>query len=167
MADRHRFSSGVSPTTGTESVLYNGHRLVAVEQRVPGREPSDVTLDELRPRGYTTRFWRCRACGRERSRRDEFRQPCRQVAADGSDEGCNGVKCDHFSPRTRRAIREDMTVERRTGARYTVVGESGTEYLTDIAAWTCSCPDFRDDRPVFVDIEMFDLSGRKRFQEIH
>ena len=148
MAERDRSASGVS-TNKIEPIVQEGHRLVAVETRVPGREPSDVTLDELRPRGYPTRFWRCRRCGRERSRREDFRRPC-AVAANGDDEASGGEARDDeskVSPRTRRAIREDMTVERRTGARYTVVGESGTEYLVDIAAWTCSYPDFRERAP--------------------
>lgn len=51
-------------------------------------------------------------------------------------------------PRTQRAYRERMQVSlARAGGHYTVYSESGNTYEVDIAAKTCTCPDYRENKP--------------------
>lgn len=50
-----------------------GHALVAVEETLPGKEPTqyDVDLTEGPPYTYRARYRRCRCCGQERNCRAE------------------------------------------------------------------------------------------------
>lgn len=54
------------------------HRLDPVRVWLAGPAPTDVrrTVEPELPAGHWSRFWRCRACGRERERPAEFRWPC-------------------------------------------------------------------------------------------
>ncbi|WP_222914263.1 hypothetical protein [Natrinema sp. SYSU A 869] len=123
----------------------NGHELIAIDEWLPGREPTPYDLDLTDGYEYCTRYWRCRNCGQERNRRDEFRDPC-ETPVPSTPLEASGYAID--DPRTRRALSEDMDVRFATaGALYEVVSESGNTYEVDIEKETCSCPDFEQRQP--------------------
>ncbi|WP_233516828.1 SWIM zinc finger family protein [Haloferax sp. Atlit-6N] len=118
---------------------HRGHDLVRVTEWLPGSKPTDYDIELSDGDGYRTRFWRCRNCGHERNRRDEFREPCR--ATPGRPLVSDGGYAVEDS-RTWKALTESMTVRFGTvGPRYEVDSSSGNTYEVDIAAGTCSCPD--------------------------
>ena len=105
--------------SSTTSPGQHDHVLVAVDQWLPGRVPTDYDIDLSDADGYRTRFWRCRRCGQERNRPFEFGEPCeggplRTPLEDG------GYSID--DPRTRRALSEEMDV--RFGDRGPVYREN-------------------------------------------
>ena len=53
----------------------NGHELVAIDEWLPGAEPTPYELNLTDGYEYRTRYWRCRKCGQERNHRDEFTDP--------------------------------------------------------------------------------------------
>ncbi|QCS44992.1 SWIM zinc finger family protein [Natrinema versiforme] len=118
----------------------NGHELIAIDEWLPGREPTQYDHDLTDSSEYRTRYWCCRNCGQERNRRDEFRGQCETPAPPTPlEEGGYSIN----DPRTRRALSEDMDVHFATaGALYEIVSESGHTYEVDIEKETCSCPDF-------------------------
>ncbi|WP_226483184.1 SWIM zinc finger family protein [Natrinema amylolyticum] len=123
----------------------NGHELIAIDEWLPGREPTPYEIDLIDGYEYRTRYWRCRNCGQERNRRDEFRNQCETpVPSTPLEDG--GYSVD--DPRTRRALSEGMDVRFATlGARYEVVSVSGNTYEVDIEGETCTCPDFEYRQP--------------------
>lgn len=113
---------------------------MAISQWLPGKEPTDYGVELTDGNEYETRFWRCRKCGQERNRREEFVEAC-SVDRLSSPLFEGGYSIDE--PRTRRALSEDMTVRfLERGPRYAVESESGRTYEVDVEAETCSCPDY-------------------------
>lgn len=116
-----------------------GHDLIAIDTWLPGPQPTDSDLELAAGREHPSRFWRCRACGAERNRPDEFAVPCPggrepAVALDG------GYSIE--DERTHRALAADVTVEFLTfGPGYRVIEGDGTEYVVDVDAETCRCDD--------------------------
>lgn len=134
-----RPSRTVDPTPRTR----NGHHLIVVTERLPWREPSDyggfATAKERID--YGSRYWRCRCCGQELSTPDAFREPC---PSDGPPLPLSECGYDPLEARTRRALTESMAVRfGERGSSYPVDAVSGRTYEVDIAAETCTCPDFR------------------------
>ncbi len=64
-SDRERRYSG-------DVARLNEHELVAVDEWLSGTEPAPYEIDLTDGYEYRTRYWRCRNCGHERNRRDEF-----------------------------------------------------------------------------------------------
>ena len=130
-----------SPDAGTNPPRPHDHVLVAVDQWLPGKVPTDYDIDLSDADGYRTRFWRCRRCGQERNRPTEFDEPCQggpllTPLEDG------GYSID--DPRTRRALTEEMDVRfGDRGPTYEVHSQSGRTYRTDIDAETCTCLDYQ------------------------
>jgi hypothetical protein len=123
-----------------------GHVLRAVEEYLPGPEPTEYPTSIGTGQEHRTRYWRCRRCGQERNRPKEFAENCDGERTSVLEE-CGYSVAD---PRTRRALTEAMTVHfEERGARYRVESASATEsgadsettYVVDIGADTCSCPD--------------------------
>jgi hypothetical protein len=133
-------------TTVPPTANPNDHDLIAISQWIPGSEPTNYGIDLTEGPAYETRFWRCRKCGQERNRRDEFAEPC------PVDRLPNPVMEGGYSiddPRTRRALSEDMIVHfGERGPIYDVESESGATYRVDVDAETCACPD-HESREVF------------------
>jgi len=124
----------------------NGHELLTVKEKLPGREPSDYDLSSSgeRPHTYTTTYYRCRHCGQERNHVEEFREPCRARREHPVSDGGYSVA----DPRTRRALSEELDVRfGEQGSTYVVEGSRGIGYLVDLDAETCTCPDFRNRAP--------------------
>jgi len=91
----------------------NEHELIAIDEWLPGREPTPYEIDLTNGYEYRTRYWRCRNCGQERNRREEFSNQCGTPAPPTPLEA-GGYSIDE--PRTRRALNEDMDV------RFAMVG---------------------------------------------
>lgn len=124
-----------------------GHALVAVEETLPGKEPTeyDVDLTEGPPYTYRARYWRCRRCGQERNRREEFTDPCE---GDRRPHPLSDGGYSMADPRTKRALSEDMEVHfGERGSTYEVHSEQGEVYAVDVEAWTCTCADWTDREP--------------------
>jgi|AntRauMinimDraft_3_1070383.scaffolds.fasta_scaffold00275_23 hypothetical protein len=123
----------------------NGHELVAIDEWLPGAEPTPYELNLTDGYEYRTRYWRCRKCGQERNHRDEFTVPCNNPQPATALEA-GGYSID--GPRTRRALNEKLDVRFATvGPLYEVRSESGNTYDVDIEATTCTCPDFEQRQP--------------------
>lgn len=133
-------------TTVPPTAHPNDHDLIAISQWLPGKAPTDYGVELTDGNEYETRFWRCRKCGQERNRREEFTEPCAvERLPNPVMEG--GYSID--DPRTRRALSEDMTVHfGNRGPTYEVDSESGARYRVDVDAETCTCPDY-EKREVF------------------
>ena len=122
------------------------HDLVAIAEWLPGKPPTAYERDVFDAIEYETRYWRCRKCGQERNRPEEFIDPCPidrlpRPVMDG------GYSVD--DPRTRRALSEEMTVHfGERGSVYSVDSESGRTYRVDVEAESCTCPD-HEKRAVF------------------
>ncbi len=137
-SDRDRTYSG-------DIALLNGHELVAITEYLPGIEPSPYDIDLTDGYEYRTRYWRCRKCGQERNRRNEFSNPCEEPQPPTALEA-GGYSIDE--PRTRRALAEDMEVQFvQRGPVYDVLSESGSTYVVDVEEETCTCPDFEQRQP--------------------
>ncbi|WP_058365559.1 hypothetical protein [Haloparvum sedimenti] len=133
--------------TETDPRLENGHELLRVTERLPGREPTeyDIELTEGPPYSYTTTYWRCRRCGQERNHREEFREPC-PVERRPHPVTDGGYSIEE--PRTRRALSEAIEVRfGEQGPRYLVESATGNTYEVDLAAEECTCPDARHRDP--------------------
>ncbi|WP_137290856.1 hypothetical protein [Natronorubrum halophilum] len=123
----------------------NGHELVAIDEWLPGTEPTPYEIDLTNGYEYRTRYWRCRNWGQERNRRDEFLDHCETPDPPVPLEA-GGYSIDE--PRTRRALSEEMDVRfASVGSTYEVVSESGNTYEVDIEAETCTCPDWEQCQP--------------------
>lgn len=117
----------------------HGHDLIAVAEWLPGKVPTAYEIELNDSFEYETRFWRCRACGQERTRHDEFEEPC-EVDRPPNPLVTGGYSVD--DPRTRRALTEEMNVHfGERGPTYAVDSESGNTYWVDVEAETCTCPD--------------------------
>ena len=133
-------------SAGTPDALPNGHDLIAIAEWIPGRPSTNGAIELVDGHEYETRYWRCRKCGQERNRREGFIEPC-QVDHHPSPVIEGGYSIE--DPRTRRALSEDMKVHFvERGPRYQVDSESGSTYVVDVNAETCSCPDY-EKREVF------------------
>lgn len=120
----------VSPDQSTD------HDLVAVTTWLPGAEPTPYDIALSAGEGYRTRYWRCRTCGQERSRRREFGTAC--PAAAGTELAVDGGYAV-ADERTRRALAEELAVQFLDfGPGYAVL-DDGTRYIVDIEAETCNC----------------------------
>jgi len=109
----------------------NGHELVAIDEWLPGAEPTPYELNLTDGYEYRTRYWRCRKCGQERNHRDEFTVPCNNPQPATALEA-GGYSID--GPRTRRALNEKLDVRFATvGPLYEVRSESGNTYDVDIS----------------------------------
>ncbi|USZ73532.1 hypothetical protein [Natronosalvus halobius] len=123
----------------------NGHELVAIDEWLPGTEPSMYEIDLTEGSEYRTRYWRCRKCGQERNRRNKFTSPCADPQPPTPLEA-GGYSTDE--PRTRRALSENMDVRfASVGPTYEVVSESGNTYTVDVEVETCTCPDCEQREP--------------------
>ena len=123
----------------------NGHEVVAIDEWLPGAEPTPYELNLTDGYEYRTRYWRCRKCGQERNHRDEFSTPCDNPQPPTALEA-GGYSID--DPRTRRALNEKLDVRFATvGPLYEVESESGATYDVDIESATCTCPDFEQRQP--------------------
>ena len=132
--------------------------LVAIDQWLPGKVPTEYDIDISDADGYRTRFWRCQCCGQERNRPTEFREPCDGGALSTPLEDSGYSIAD---PRTRRALTEEMDV--RFGERgpvYEVHSQSGNTYETDIQAETCTCPDYQRREAVCKHLRRVELEIR-------
>ncbi|MWV38869.1 hypothetical protein [Natrialba sp. INN-245] len=123
----------------------HGHELVAIDEWLPGTESSPYDIDLTEGYEYRTRYWRCKKCGQERNRRDEFTNPCEEP------QPPSALEAGEYSideSRTRRALTEDMDVRfGQNGPTYEVFSESGSTYVVDIEKETCTCPDFERRQP--------------------
>jgi len=123
----------------------NGHELVAIDEWLSGSAPSPYDIDLTEGYEYRTRYWRCRKCGQERNRRNEFSTLC------GGPQPPTPLEAGGYSidePRTRRALTEDMEVQFvQRGPAYDVFSESGRTYIVDVEKETCTCPDFERRQP--------------------
>lgn len=137
-SDREQHCSG-------DTARLNGHELIAIDEWLPGREPTPYDLNLTDGYEYRTRYWRCRNCGQERNHRDEFRNQCETPAPP------TPLEAERYSiddARTRRALSEEMNVRFTTaGPIYEVDSESGNTYELDIEAEACNCPDFEQRQP--------------------
>ncbi|WP_226007965.1 hypothetical protein [Natrinema salinisoli] len=123
----------------------NEHELIAIDEWLPGREPTPYEIDLTNGYEYRTRYWRCRNCGQERNRREEFSNQC-ETPAPPTPLEAGGYSIDE--PRTRRALNEDMDVRfAMVGSLYEVVSDSGNTYEVDSESETCTCPDFEQRQP--------------------
>ncbi len=123
----------------------NGHDLVAIDEWLPGSEPTPYEIDLTDGAEYRTRYWRCRNCGQERNHRNEFTTPCKHPRPPTTLEA-GGYSID--DSRTRRALSEEMDVRFiEPGPVYDVLSESGATYLVDVEEETCTCPDFENRQP--------------------
>ena len=135
-----------SRTTPAQTTTPRTHDLIAIAQWLPGKPPTNYEREVFDANEYEVRFWRCRKCGQERNRPDEFVEPC-PVERSSSPVMEAGYSVE--DPRTRRALTEDMTVHfGRCGPTYQVESESGKTYSVDVVAETCTCPD-HTQRDVF------------------
>ncbi|GAB3038807.1 hypothetical protein GCM10025298_30200 [Natronobiforma cellulositropha] len=123
----------------------NGHDLVAIDEWIPGTEPTPYDIDLTEGYEYRTRYWRCRNCAQERNRRDEFTGSC------DNPQPPTALEAGGYSigePRTRRALTEDLDVRfSEPGPIYGVRSRSGNTYTVDVEAVTCTCPDFEQRQP--------------------
>lgn len=125
--------------TDVQTTHPNGHDLVAIAEWIPGKPPTDASIDLVDGHEYETRYWRCRKCGQERNRPREFGEPC-AVEALPNPITDGGYTIE--DGRTRRALTEDMRVHfGERGPRYVVDSESGSTYHVDVESETCTCPD--------------------------
>ncbi|QRV17451.1 hypothetical protein JMJ58_21080 (plasmid) [Haloterrigena salifodinae] len=142
--DRTETSDREQHYTGDVARL-NGHELVAIDEWLPGTEPTPYEIDLTDGFEYRTRYWRCQNCGQERNRRDEFSDPCE------TPDPPTPLEAGGYSigePRTRRALSEEMDVQfAEEGSIYEVVSESGNTYTVDLEAETCTCPDYEQRQP--------------------
>ncbi|AGB31724.1 hypothetical protein C488_14702 [Natrinema pellirubrum DSM 15624] len=137
-SDREQHYSG-------DTARLNGHELIAIDEWLPGREPTPYGLDLTDGYEYRTRYWRCRNCGQERNRRDEFRNQC-EAPAPPTPLEAEGYSIN--DARTCRALSEEMDVRfTAAGPIYEVDSESGNTYEIDIETETCNCPDFEQRQP--------------------
>ncbi|RQG94820.1 hypothetical protein [Natrarchaeobius chitinivorans] len=150
-SDPHRNESAQTDTSDRDRSYpgdvahLHGHELVAIDEWLLGTEPSPYEIDLTEGHEYPTRYWRCRKCGHERGRRDEFTSPCDTPQPPTALEA-GGYSIDE--PRTRRALTEDIDVRfGQQGPVYTVLSESGTTYVVDVEKETCTCPDFEQRQP--------------------
>lgn len=130
-----RFAETAIPDTATE------HDLVVVTEHPSSEGPTEYGMERSDGASseYRNRYFRCRVCGQERTRRDEFVEPCMGRRSDPVTDGGYSVE----DARTRRALTEPMTV--RFGVRgpiYSVGTTTGRAYTVDIEERTCTCPDF-------------------------
>jgi len=93
----------------------NGHEFVAIDEWLPGTEPTPYEIDFTDGYEYRTRYWRCRKCSQECNHRDEFTTPCNNPQSPTALEA-GGYSID--DPRTRRALNEKLDV------RFATVGRS-------------------------------------------
>ncbi len=137
-SDRERRYSG-------DVARLNGYELVAVDEWLPGTEPTLYEIDLTNGFEYRMRYWHCRNCGQERTRRRECSDHCE------TPDPLTQLKTGGYSidePRTRRALSEDMDVRfASVGSTYEVVSESGNTYTVDVEAETCPCPDYEQRQP--------------------
>jgi hypothetical protein len=123
----------------------HGHELVAIDEYLPGKEPTPYDIDLTDGYEYSTRYWRCRKCGQERNCRNEFSTPCEEPQPPTALEA-GGYSIDE--PRTRRALTEDIDVRfGRQGSTYEVFSQSGSTYLVDVEEEMCTCPDYEKRQP--------------------
>ncbi len=136
----------------------NGHDLIAVSEWLPGAEPTDADVELSNGREYRSRYWRCRACGEERNRRDEFETPC---AVEGRPapafDGGYSIEDD----RTRRALSGRLSVRFvRFGPGYAVETLDGERWFVDVEAEVCSCLDRDPDGAYCEHLRRVDLAIR-------
>ncbi|AHG02036.1 hypothetical protein HALLA_01670 (plasmid) [Halostagnicola larsenii XH-48] len=55
----------------------NEHELAAIDEWLPGTEPTPDAIDLTDRFAYRTQYWSSRNCGHERNRRDQFIVPCK------------------------------------------------------------------------------------------
>ena len=123
----------------------NGHELVAIDEWLPGTEPTPYEIDLTDGCEYRTRYWRCRNCGQERNRRSQFTAHC-EAPNPPTPLEAGGYSIE--DPRTRRALSEEMDVRfARVGSTYEVVSENRNTYTVDIEEETCTCPDYEQRQP--------------------
>ncbi len=123
----------------------NGHELVAIDEWLPGIEPSPYEVNLIDSYEHRTRYWRCRNCVQERNRRDDFVKPCEDSQLSTPLE-TGGYSIDE--PRTRLALTEKINVQFvQPGPIYEVDSENRNKYVVDIEDKTYTCPDFEQRRP--------------------
>ncbi len=130
------FSTGRSQSYPGDIARLHGHELVAIDEWLPGKAPSPYHIDLTDSYEYRTRYWRCKNCGHERNRRDEFTTPCEEPQPATPLEA-GGYSIDE--PRTRRALTEGIDVHFvKRGPVYEVVSESESTYEVDVDKQTCT-----------------------------
>ncbi|UTF55569.1 hypothetical protein [Natronosalvus rutilus] len=151
-SETHRDDQSQTDTSGRDRsypgdvARLNGHALVAIDEWLPGSEPSPYEIDFTEGSEYRTRYWRCRKCGQERNRRNDFTSLCTDPQPPTPLEA-GGYSIDE--PRTHRALSEDMNVRfASVGPTYEVGSESGNTYAVVVEAETCTCPDCEQRQPV-------------------
>lgn len=159
MDSPHQFDRRRTAPTIPAAAHPTGHDLIAVSEWPPTAAAPDSDVELTPGREYRSRYWRCRACGRERNRRAEFDAPCPghrppRAVVDG------GYSIE--DERTRRALSSELTVQFLAfGPGYAVVdADRGERYIVDIRADSCSCgePDERD--PYCEHLRRVDLAVR-------
>lgn len=116
------------------------HSLIGIDVWLPGVPPTDCAIELTDGPSYRSRFWRCRACGEERSRPDDFETVCPGVATPAvvTDGGTS-------TEETERESTSELAVEFVTfGPGYGVVTPDGTRYIVDVEARTCRCDSQRE-----------------------
>lgn len=102
--------------------------------------PTSASESVPPPDEYGTRFWRCRACGAERNRPDEFETVCPggSTLAVVTDGGSSVEEPE-------RPTSEKLTVQFvEFGSGYGVLTPDGTRFIVDIEARSCGCDEHRE-----------------------
>lgn len=135
-----------------------GHDLLAVDAWLPGTRPTEYAIELTSGPTYPARYWRCRACGEERTRPDEFESVCPggppvEVTTDGgypTEDDRSGMD---RSP--------ELSVEFVTfGPGYAVDTADGERYFVNVETDTCSCDDHRENGADCVHLRRADLAIR-------
>lgn len=120
------------------------HLVIDKTEWIPEARPESHRPEEERT-AHADSYFRCIRCGAERLHKHEFPDEC-DVAKE-VDVPKTDTRGEHpmnpLSVRSFRAISEYMSVIPEAPDLYTVVSESGREYVVDLRDEpACTCPDF-------------------------
>lgn len=120
----------------------SGHDLIAIDAWLPGTRPTAYAVDLTDGPSYCERYWRCRACGAERSRPDDFDAVCSGVRPEPVvTDGGSRSEVGRSDPEPATDLRVDFLT---FGPGYRVHGPNGDTFVVDIEARTCRCSEHRE-----------------------
>lgn len=138
----------------------SGHDLLAVDAWLPGTRPTEYAIEHSVGPTYRARYWRCRACGAERSRPDDFDAVCSGMPSDPvMTDGGSRSDVDRSEPEPATDVRVDFLT---FGPGYRVHAPDGDTYIVDIEARTCRCDDSRETDGDCAHLERADRVIRER-----
>lgn len=135
-----------------------GHDLIAIDAWLAGSRPTVAEIELTDGPEYRSRYWRCRACGAERARPDDFEAVCpggrpAPVATDGG----HSIE----DPRAQRALAADLSVRWvRFGPGYLVEDGDGSTFAVNVETETCRCDDHRETGLYCAHLRRADLAIR-------